>query len=64
MGLPAGGIAPGEPAELLAVAGRSLQESLATTTEDRLVFRRGELVERTRVVPEPAHSRHQGGIYA
>jgi cytosine/creatinine deaminase len=64
MGLPASGIAPGGPAELLAVAGRSLQEALATGTEDRLVFRRGELVERTRVVHEPAQSRHEGGIYA
>lgn len=70
MGLPTGGIAPGEPAELLAVAGRSLQEVLSTITEDRIVIRRGELVERTRVlrglaatpVLEPAHSRHQGGF--
>jgi cytosine deaminase len=50
MGLPSGGVAPGEPAELLAVAGRSLQEALATATEDRLVFRRGQLVQRTRVM--------------
>jgi hypothetical protein len=26
-----------------------LQEALATTTEDRIVFRAGQLVERTRV---------------
>ena len=64
MGLPAGGIAPGEPAELVAVAGGSLQEVLATVTEDRLVFRRGELVERTRVVHEPAQPRHEGGFDA
>jgi cytosine deaminase len=64
MDLPAGGIAPGEPAELLAVAGGSLQEVLATTTEDRLVFRRGRLVERTRVVREPVTSRDQGDCYA
>jgi cytosine deaminase len=60
MGLPAGGIAIGRPADLLAVAGDSLQEVLATTTEDRLVFRRGRLVERTRVVREPMTS-IQGG---
>ncbi|MGH2716333.1 MAG: amidohydrolase family protein [Thermoleophilaceae bacterium] len=61
MGLPAQGVAPGADAELVAVAGGSLQEVLATTTEDRLVFRRGRLVERTRVVREPATSSDQGG---
>jgi cytosine deaminase len=35
----------------LAVRALSLQEALATTTEDRLVFRAGQLVARTRVVP-------------
>ena len=50
LGIPAGGIEAGAPAELLAVAGDSLQNVLATATEDRVVFRRGELVERTRVV--------------
>ena len=64
MGLPADGIAPGEPAELIAVEGRSLQEVLATTTEDRLVFRHGRLVERTRVVRERATSTHQGDLNA
>jgi cytosine deaminase len=54
MGLPAADLAPGVDGELVAVAGASLQEVLATTTEDRLVFRRGRLVERTRVVREPA----------
>ena len=54
MALPAAGVTPGADGELLAVAGASLQEVLATTTEDRLVFRRGRLVERTRVVREPA----------
>jgi cytosine deaminase len=61
MGLPAGGLRAGEPAELLAVAGGSLQEVLATATEDRLVFRRGRLVERTRVVRENITSLNQGG---
>lgn len=61
MGLPAGGISPGRPAELVAVAGGSLQEVLATGTEDRLVFRHGRLVERTRVVHQAPD---QGGIDA
>jgi hypothetical protein len=34
------------------VAGRSLQEAVATTTEDRIVFRARRVVCRTRVVPE------------
>jgi cytosine deaminase len=50
MGLPAAGIVAGGPAELLAVAGGSLQEVLATTTEDRIVFRAGRPIERTRVM--------------
>jgi cytosine deaminase len=61
MRLPANGVSPGLPAELMAVRGSSLQHVLATTTEDRLVFRRGRLVERTRVVREPAASPNQGG---
>jgi cytosine deaminase len=52
MGLPVAGIARGAPAELMAVAGGSLQEALATATEDRLVFRSGRLVRRTRVVDQ------------
>jgi hypothetical protein len=44
MGLPAA-----DPPDQLAVRALSLQEALATTTEDRCVFRAGELVERTRV---------------
>lgn len=52
MGLASGGIELGGPADLLAVAGASLQEVLATTTEDRLVLRGGRLVDRTRVLHE------------
>jgi cytosine deaminase len=55
MGLPA------EDGDQLAVRGSSLQEALATTTEDRLVFRAGELVDRTRVVREPMTSTQEGG---
>jgi len=54
MGIGSGGagIAPGASADLLAVRGGSLQEVLATTTEDRLVIRAGSLAARTRVVRE------------
>jgi cytosine deaminase len=52
MGLPGGGVAPGGPGDLVAVAGGSLQEALSTTTEDRIVFRAGDVVRRTRVMPE------------
>jgi cytosine deaminase len=50
MGLPGGGVTPGGPGELVAVAGGSLQEALSTTTEDRIVFRAGRVVTRTSVV--------------
>jgi cytosine/creatinine deaminase len=53
MGLPAGGVAAGGPGDLVAVAGRSLQEALSTGTEDRVVFRAGRVVRRTSVVREP-----------
>ena len=52
IGSGAAGIAPGASADLLAVRGGSLQEVLATTTEDRLVIRAGSLAARTRVVRE------------
>jgi cytosine/creatinine deaminase len=55
MGAPTGEIAAGEPAELLAVAGSSVQEVLATLTEDRIVLKGGRVVARTRVLrDEPA----------
>jgi cytosine/creatinine deaminase len=50
MGLPGAGVAPGAPADLVAVAAGSLQEALSTTTEDRIVFRAGRVVRRTSVV--------------
>jgi cytosine/creatinine deaminase len=52
MGLAHGGVAPGGPGDLVAVAGGSLQEALSTTTEDRIVFRAGRVVRRTSVVRE------------
>jgi cytosine deaminase len=48
MGLPAG------DGEQLAVRAASLQEALATTTEDRLVFRSGQLLQRTRATRDPS----------
>jgi cytosine deaminase len=44
MGLPAG-----DTGDQVAVRSRSLQEALATTTEDRIVLRAGRVVDRTRV---------------
>jgi hypothetical protein len=64
MGLPDGAVAAGGRADLLAVAGASVQEALATSTEDRLVFRAGQLVERTRVLCERPTSADQGGSNA
>jgi cytosine/creatinine deaminase len=52
MGLGSNGIAPGATADVLAVRGRSLQEVLSTSTEDRVVVRGGRPVERTSVVRE------------
>ncbi|MGQ0670284.1 MAG: amidohydrolase family protein [Actinomycetota bacterium] len=50
MGLPAVEVvAPGRPADLLAVAGHSLPQAIATATEDRWVFAAGRTVARTRV---------------
>ncbi|MCI0633095.1 MAG: amidohydrolase family protein, partial [Actinobacteria bacterium] len=49
MGLPAAGIAPGAPADLVAVRGSSLREVVATASEDRIVWRRGRIVARTEI---------------
>jgi hypothetical protein len=38
-----------------------LQEALATATEDRIVFRAGQLVERTRVVRDDPSEGAAGG---
>jgi cytosine/creatinine deaminase len=53
MGLPPNAVEPGGHADLLAVRGATLQELMATTTEDRVVIRAGHAVEQTRVVREP-----------
>jgi cytosine deaminase len=49
MGLSPIEIEPGAPADLVAVAAGSAREAVATAVQDRAVFRRGELVDRTRV---------------
>lgn len=53
MGLPRVELAPGRPADLVAVAASSLPQAVATATEDRWVFAAGRLVARTRVEREP-----------
>jgi cytosine/creatinine deaminase len=60
MGLPGGGVAPGGPGDLVAVAGKSLQEALSTTTEDRIVLRAGRVVRRTSVVAQQNPSLRSG----
>jgi len=52
LGLPCVQIEPGAPADLVAIAGSSLCEAMATATEDRVVIRRGRVVSRTRVLHE------------
>jgi len=52
LGLPCVRIEPGAPADLVAIAGSSLREAMATATEDRVVIRRGRVVSRTRVLHE------------
>ncbi len=49
LGLPPVGLVAGSPADLMAVAGASLNEVVAGASEDRIVLRRGRIVARTRV---------------
>lgn len=49
LGLPEIAVAPGYPADLVAVGARTRAEAIATATSGRLVFRRGELVFNTRI---------------
>jgi cytosine deaminase len=63
MGLPAVRLAPGHPAELLAVRGETLTDAIAEGAADRHVFARGLPVASTRTVrelrlPPPAESAH------
>ena len=50
MGLSAYGVGPGSPADLVAMRARNIDDAVAAGEADRWVFRRGELVSRTRVV--------------
>lgn len=50
LGLPSISMAPGSPADFLAVAGGSLREVIATRTEQRIVIRSGRVLSRTRTV--------------
>ncbi len=54
MGLPPIEVAPGFPADLVAVRAASPAEAVATATQDRVVFRNGEPVRRTHVSLEAA----------
>jgi cytosine deaminase len=47
LGLPPVGIAPGAPAELLAVRAPSVRAAIADAPADRMVFAKGRLVART-----------------
>jgi cytosine/creatinine deaminase len=49
MGLPAVAVAPGSPADLVAIGAASPREAIAAAPAERLVFRRGELVFQTNV---------------
>jgi len=49
LGRPAAGLAPGVRADLVALAAGSIEEALASLTEDRFVWSEGRLVARTRV---------------
>ena len=52
MGLPPVEVAKGFPADLVALRATSAAEAVATAAPERVVFRRGERVRRTRVVLE------------
>lgn len=60
MGLPEVTVAPGSPAELLAVRASSLREAVASAPQDRYVFARGRLVARTRTTTTIAD--HGAGV--
>ncbi len=49
LGLPAAEVAPGSPAELVAIAAASVREAIAEQPEDRIVVHAGRVVARTTV---------------
>lgn len=54
LGLPKGAVAPGAPADLVAVKAASLREAVAVRSEQRVVIRAGRVLARTRVEREYA----------
>jgi len=50
LGLTTVDVAPGEPAELLAVRARSVRQAIAESTPDRVVIHKGQVVAHTSVV--------------
>jgi cytosine/creatinine deaminase len=61
MGLPEVTIAPGFPADLVAVRAAGLREAMASRTSDRIVLRGGRVVARTWAGHESA-PRHEPGV--
>ncbi|WP_395639760.1 amidohydrolase family protein [Pseudolysinimonas sp.] len=59
MGLPVAGTAPGDVAELLAVRARSLAETIAEASPERIVIHRGALVARRTLTTHVAPSRRE-----
>ena len=53
MGLPAVTVAPGSPAELVAVRASSVREAIATASPERIVFHRGTVVARSMMEASP-----------
>jgi cytosine deaminase len=49
MGMPVVTVAPGDPAELLAIRAAGVREAVASAPVARMVFHRGRLVARTAV---------------
>jgi cytosine deaminase len=53
MGLPAVAVAPGSPAELVAIRAASVREAIATASPERIVFHRGTVVARSMMEARP-----------
>ncbi|HEY8092662.1 MAG TPA: amidohydrolase family protein, partial [Acidimicrobiales bacterium] len=53
LGLPPVAVAPGSPAELLAIRAQTLREAIGSASAERVVIHRGRVVSRTRVMTEP-----------
>ena len=53
MGLPFVAVAPGSPAELVAIRASSVREAIATASPERIVFHRGTVVARSMMEASP-----------